>query len=147
MAEQELASCPPSAYRTLLLYLGKCLQYEIRLLSFVLPYDGSQANRLSICFLKMEPCPCPASNLFSYKTMSDAGSGFGGIKWGQQREGLSLLPYLAGGQQLIYHLTSHPFYTPAPELHIWADASIRDSQQDAMTDESDIRLFKGWRRY
>lgn len=96
--------------------LGNIFNIKFRLLSFVLAGDGSQANRLSICFLKMEPCPCPVSNVFSYKTMSDADLGFWGIKWGQQREGLSLLPQLAAGQQLIYHLTSHPFYTPCARI-------------------------------
>lgn len=40
-----------------------------------------------------------------------------------------------------------PDYTPGLKARILADASTQAPQRDAMTDESDVRLFKGCRRY
>lgn len=46
---------------------------------------------------------------------------------------------------IALHLS--PFYTPGLKAHILADASTQAPQRDAMTDESDVRLFKGCRQY
>lgn len=71
----------------------------------------------------MESGPSPLLNPFLYRTMSDAGLGYGGIEGGQKRgtrvavcRATSILCSLAAGQQLIYHFTS-------PSLHPLAQGS------------------------
>lgn len=85
--------------------------------------------------------------------MNDAGLGYWGIERGQKEE--RAWPYVerpAPRASLprassYYSISPLPLYTPGLQTHILANARTQTPQQDTMTDESDVRLFKGCRQY